>query len=330
MRAHSLNQARRVLPLLVATIVWAPASLRSADPTAKPTLVSVTKIWDKAPHCAFTDLLRWKKTWLCCFREATGHGGDNGTVRVITSPDGTNWKSLAVLKQPGIDLRDPKLSIHPDGRLMLLMGGIVNLNGKYHTRSPRVAFSHDGHTWSPPATVLAEDHWLWRVTWHKRTGWAVSKLNEGRKPRRGFLYKTRDGIKYEYVTEMETEGISETTLRFLPDDTMVALIRPRWIGLSKPPYRKWSYTDIGQPIGGPNFLITPKGTMWAAGRKYGQAAKTSLATMTGTSFQHVLELPSGGDTSYPGMVLHDGLLWMSYYSSHEGGKTSIFLAKIKL
>ena len=329
MRSHTLNRVGRLLPLLVATVAWAPGALHGADPTAKPTLVSVKKIWDKAPHCAFTDLLRWKKKWLCCFREATGHGGDNGTVRVITSPDGGNWNSLAVLKQPGIDLRDPKLSIHPDGRLMLLMGGIVNLNGKYHTRSPRVAFSHDGHTWSPPATVLAEDHWLWRVTWHKRTGWAVSKLNEGRKPRRGFLYKTRDGIKYEYVTEMETEGISETTLRFLPDDTMVALIRPRWIGLSKP-YRKWSYTNIGQPIGGPNFLITPQGTMWAAGRKYGQAAKTSLATMTGTTFQHVLELPSGGDTSYPGMVLHDGLLWMSYYSSHEGGKTSIFLAKIKL
>ena len=52
--------------------------------------------------------------------------------------------------------------------------------------------------------------------------------------------------------------------------------------------------------------------------------------MTGTTFQHVLELPSGGDTSYPGMVIHGGLLWMSYYSSHEDGKTSIYLAKIKL
>ncbi len=29
------------------------------------------------------------------------------------------------------------------------------------------------------------------------------------------------------------------------------------------------------------------------------------------------------------MVWHDGLLWMSYYSSHEG-KTSIYLAKIKV
>jgi hypothetical protein len=40
-------------------------------------------------------------------------------------------------------------------------------------------------------------------------------------------------------------------------------------------------------------------------------------------------MPSGGDSSYPGMVLHDGLLWMSYYSSHEG-KSSIYLARIRL
>ena len=37
----------------------------------------------------------------------------------------------------------------------------------------------------------------------------------------------------------------------------------------------------------------------------------------------------GGDCSYPGLVFHEGLLYMSYYSSHEG-KTSIYLAKIKL
>ena len=42
-----------------------------------------------------------------------------------------------------------------------------------------------------------------------------------------------------------------------------------------------------------------------------------------------LKLPSGGDCSYPGLVLHEGLLWVSYYSSHEG-KTSIYLAKVQL
>jgi hypothetical protein len=41
----------------------------------------------------------------------------------------------------------------------------------------------------------------------------------------------------------------------------------------------------------------------------------------------ILRLPSGGDTSYPGLVWHDNLLWVSYYSSHEG-KTNIYLAKV--
>ena len=42
----------------------------------------------------------------------------------------------------------------------------------------------------------------------------------------------------------------------------------------------------------------------------------------------LLRLPSGGDTSYPGMVWHNDQLWISYYSSHEE-KTSIYLAKVR-
>jgi hypothetical protein len=41
-----------------------------------------------------------------------------------------------------------------------------------------------------------------------------------------------------------------------------------------------------------------------------------------------LVLPSGGDTGYPGLVFFDGLLWVSYHSSHEG-KSGIYLAKVK-
>jgi hypothetical protein len=42
-----------------------------------------------------------------------------------------------------------------------------------------------------------------------------------------------------------------------------------------------------------------------------------------------LALPSGGDTSYAGMVVHDGMLWVSYYSSHED-KSAVYLAKLQL
>ena len=37
----------------------------------------------------------------------------------------------------------------------------------------------------------------------------------------------------------------------------------------------------------------------------------------------------GGDTSYAGMVWHEGLLWVSYDASHEG-KTAAYLARVKL
>ena len=45
--------------------------------------------------------------------------------------------------------------------------------------------------------------------------------------------------------------------------------------------------------------------------------------------EEFLTLPSGGDTSYAGLAWHDGRLWVSYYSSHEG-KASIYLAQVKL
>ncbi len=80
---------------------------------------------------------------------------------------------------------------------------------------------------------------------------------------------------------------------------------------------------------GPNFIRLPDGGLWASARRYhADGATTVLARMTPESYEPVLILPSGSDNSYPGMVWHDNLLWMSYYSSHEE-KTSIYLAKIR-
>ena len=36
---------------------------------AKPELLESRKIWDAAPHNAFTDLIWFKDAWYCCFRE---------------------------------------------------------------------------------------------------------------------------------------------------------------------------------------------------------------------------------------------------------------------
>jgi hypothetical protein len=299
-------------------------------------LISLKKIWDAGAHNAFTDLLHSDGRWLCTFREAQDHGSADGAIRVIESTDGEEWSSVARLVEVGKDLRDPKISLMPDSRFFLLMGASTYTDkGRYLSRSPRVAFSDDGRTWTPPIRVLAEDHWLWRVTWHGDTGYAVSKLGEGTNPRRGFLYRTSDGLEWDWMTEFrlpnDTWTVSETTLRILPDDQMIALIRPDWIGRSHPPYTDWSFVQTDYPLGGPNFIQVPDGSLVGSGRVRNDAElpETVLGKLTQTSFEPFFSLPSGGDNSYAGMVWHDDLLWMSYYSTHES-KTSIYLAKIRL
>ena len=301
-------------------------------------LEEVRKIWDRAEYNSFVDLTRFQGQWFCTFREGERHVfGEDGKARVISSRDGINWESVVLLAEEGVDLRDPKINVTPDGRLMLVMGGSVYEDRTPVERQPRVSFSADGRTWSPPQTVLEKGDWLWRVTWFGDTAYGVSYVS-AEEDWELKLFKSSDGKDYELVTRLEVPGSpNETTLRFTEKGEMIALVRREsgsrgaWIGVSsEEPYTEWTWNDTGYRIGGPNFIFLPDGSMWASGRGYGegQLRSTVLAGMTTDSYSPVLNLPSGGDTSYPGMVWHRGLLWIAYYSSHEG-KASIYLAKIR-
>lgn len=308
-----------------------------------PILLSTKKIWDNRPHSAFTDLIIYRSSFYCVFREGVCHEGDEGAIRVLISHDGESWETASLIKREGVDLRDPKLSITPDGKLMLLIGAVVE-KGRIVKRMSQVSFSDDGKTWTPLQTVLNGNEWLWRVTWHQGNAYGVSyRVEKERWP--VTLFVSQDGVHYEKVKELDIEGRpSETTLRFSGDGEMIALVRrgrfpfgSSLIGCSQSPYQEWQYVDTKTSIGGPNFLILPTGEMWAAGRidqfdeKDDLVEKTALMKMTTTSLTSVLDLPSGGeDTSYPGMVFRNGRLWISYYSSHEEGKASIYLSQIKL
>mgnify|MGYP000744379200 CR=1 FL=1 len=313
---------------------------KHADTRPVAEIVSLRKIWDRGPHNAFTDLIRFRDRWFCTFREAEGHVKGDGKLRVITSADGDEWESAALLAEEGIDLRDPKLSVTPDGRLMIVAGGSVYRGGQFKGRQPRVAFSKDGRAWTPTQRVLSEGEWLWRVTWHEGKAYGVSYNAEAYKskqrPWSQALFVSSDGVHYDRICDLKVSGYAgEATLRFLPDGTMIALVRREsedkggWIGRSRKPYTEWTWHKTTHHLGGPNFIVLPDGSMWAGSRSYPGGARTVLAKMSPTDYEPVLTLPSGGDTSYPGMVWCEGLLWMSYYSSHEG-KTSIYLARIRL
>lgn len=311
-----------------------------------PELRAVRKIWAAAPHNAFTDLARHQDTWYCVFREGSGHiPGTNGVIRVLRSADGEVWASVARIAETGVDLRDPKLSVMPDGRLMLLMGGSVYAGQEsaqdraFASARTRVAFSNDGNTWSRPQPVSVEGEWLWRVTWHGETGYGFGyTFLVPAKDVSLTLWRTCDGLHYEKVAAPRLPPEcwpDEATVRFLPDDTMLALVRnernagPAFLGRSRPPYTAWEWKNSGHTVQGPNLVVVDQDRIVYAGRDYLPWPVTAFGTVTPSGAKRQFTLPSGGDTSYPGLVWHAGRLWMSYYASHEG-KASIYLATVDL
>jgi hypothetical protein len=305
-------------------------------------LVSTEMIWDKGDHNAFTDLIRFKDRWVCTFRESEAHVGGDGKIRVIESKDGAKWESAALIAEAGTDLRDPKLSITPDGRLMIVAGGSIYAGTKVlKGRQPRVMFSKDAHQWTVPQRVLVEGEWLWRVTWHKGHAYGVSYQSTPPNNQDWLLtlFESTDGVAWNKVANLPVTGRpNETTVRFLKNGEMMALVRCEapgsfaQIGTSKPPYKDWKFTSAKHAIGGPNFLQLPDGRLLATGRDYREKPKhyTGAGFFTAADgYMPELRFPSAGDNSYAGMAWRNGMLWMSYYSSHEG-KSKIYLAKVKV
>lgn len=304
-------------------------------------------IWDQAPHNAFTDLVYFQDQFYCTFREGDGHtpvkSGVDGTIRVISSKDGEVWNSETLIRVKNYDLRDPKLSVTPDGRLMVLMGAADYLGKEVMGRQGMVSFSNNGKDYSKPVPVRMdpkisnEKDWLWRVNWHQQTGYGVMYQNDD-DASKAYLVKTENGIDYQLVTDLYIEGKpNEATIKVLPDQQMIMIIRREGgnthglMGKSMPPYQQWDWLDMGIRLGGPDFIILPEGQLLLGSRVYSEEGhRTGLfLNQKDGEFEQVAAFPSGGDTSYPGMVLMGDSAFISYYSGHQL-KTSIYFSAIPL
>jgi hypothetical protein len=341
-----MNKIQFALGLILSISFFSCASSKSSKDNSA---IEVTKIWDQGPHNAFTDLIRFNNTFYCTFREGTTHvKGWDGKARVLKSTDGKTWNSVALLKMDGKDVRDPKLSITPDNRIMVLMDVEANDNGKVISRKPYVSYSDpSGDNFSLPKESVIDEKvaswsdWVWRVTWNNGTGYAINYQPNGI-----YLFKTKDGSRFENVSKIEVDGYpNESTIRFDKNGKMYVMIRREQkdkmgvIATSNPPYQDWTFNYMNQRLGGPNFIFLDDKTLCIGSRLYpseevsGEGNKKHQSAVFISDLKgkvkKVIELPSGGDTSYPGLVVYDGKLWYSYYSSHEG-KTSIYLAKIPL
>jgi hypothetical protein len=337
MKSHGLCYKAVCGFMFVAAATIASRSFAETGVPIKARLARVDKIWSEAPHNAFTDLTWWHDKFYCAFREGQNHVSSQGKLRIITSEDGKTWQSSATLQDPVYDLRDANLSIMPDGRLMAV-GGAQLAEGKGRKTGTFASYSGDGNSWTSPALILPVGRWMWGVTWHDGTAWGVSYgAPEGKGT--NSLMTSKDGQKFDaYIKDFFTEKDwpTEARIRFAKDETAYCLQRVdgkpnlAFLGAAKPPYKDWNWTNLERYIGGPNLMQLPLGDWIAAGRlienKRQWTALMYLDVAHG-KVTPILDLPSGGDCSYPGLVWHDGRLWMTYYSSHEK-QTCIYLAQI--
>jgi hypothetical protein len=328
------------LPTLVLTVLVAflPKLVLATDSQETIQLLSVQKIWDAAPHNAFTDLIQHGETLYCVFREGQGHVSPDGILRVIQSTNGVNWTSAARIELSGTDLRDGKISQTPQGKLMIL--GAAAFPPSSELRHQTYAWvSDNGIDWSEARPIGDPNVWLWRVTWHQEVAYGIGYGTT--QDRFGRWYRSFDGQNFEvFQDRIDVEGyVNEHDLVFQPDGTLICLLRrddnpgTAMMGKANPPYEKWTWTDTGTRVGGPALLQLPDHRIMAGVRLYDGNVRTSLAWLDVESGEltEFLKLPSSGDSSYPGLVWNNANreLIVSYYSSHEG-KTSIYLARVRI
>ena len=314
-------------------------------------VLSVDTVWTQEqsgqPHNAFTDLIRYKGEWYMGFREGIMHHGGvqgKGQMRVLRSVDGENWTSAALFVLEEGDLRDAKFSITKDNELMLNTAIQV-----YHPKPDKhknfAWFTTDGKNWSEPVQIGEPDIWIWSVTWHEGTAYGVGypttpagkALTEGKTT----LYKSEDGRKWEVLVRSFYAG-NESAIAFKPDGTAVCLMRAgNAIGQAKAPFTDWTWKRTLN-ASGPDMICLPDGRFIVGCRSgWGTTKLFEINPDTGKT-KPLLNLPARSDCSYPGLVLHNGILWVSYYTASDEAKdgshgderfllpTEIRLAKVKL
>lgn len=301
-------------------------------------MLSARCIWQQAEHNAFTDLIWFRQALWCVFREGSEHVSPDGAFRLLRSADlGQNWHSVALISASDADLRDAKLSIDPNGKLLLLGAGALH-NREQQTHQSYIWQSDDGYSWSAATPIGEPNIWLWRMAWQQpqqldrcyAVGYRVGKDRLVR------LYQGESPLQLAPLADLYSGSYAnESGLLFEADGTALCLLRrdpdPGLFGQSKPPYTAWQWQDIGCRIGGPQWLQLADGRLLACVRLYDETVRTSLCWINRHSgkLTEWQTLPSSGDCSYAGMVLRDETLYISYYSSHQG-KTSIYFTEVSL
>jgi hypothetical protein len=291
-------------------------------------------------HNSNTDMILWQGDFLLVHDARPYHlGTPESRLVVRRSPDGRRWETLARLRVPGKDIRDPKLAVI-GGRLFLY--ALPNSGVAATPEGTVLATSDDAVTWTPFEPVGPEGWLFWRpkspdggVTWYVPAYWK----DHGE----SILLRSRDGRSWERVSAIHRgDGNDETAIEFLPDGRLLATARLEItpdsplghrdagtaIAVAEPPYTQWrtvrsQVTRLDGPalfrIDDTVFAVArhqpePRGRLMRLGSMLARK-RTALYRVEPERLVRLSDLPSAGDTSYAGVVQRDGALFVDYYTS---------------
>ena len=318
-------------------------------------IASVTQVFNDGNHNAFTDLIKFKGDYYLTFRSCPeGHGVfASSRIVVLASKDAQEWEQVHEFRVPDRDVRDPHFLAFRD-TLFVYSGTWLCRDDHPRDLNDHLgygAWSRDGQDWEGPRLLEGTyGHYIWRaaalgdkayLNIRRKAGFAPEEpIPRDPKFRQSMLAESDDGLVWKHVGILRGEGGDETAFLFEEDGAVLAVSRgvggDAAVCRSHPPYTEWQCMELDQNIGGPMLAKWGSRLLVGGRRMQGPGApKMALWWLEGNELRHVVDLPSGGDTSYPGFVAlspTEGLL--SYYSSHEGSGTSqppaaIYIAELR-
>lgn len=289
-------------------------------------------------HNMTTDMVKWNGWFYLAYVSSPWHIGSHlSRVVIQRSKDARKWENVREFQTVGKDIRDPKL-VAIGGELFLYV--LKNVGVVAEPCQTSYCSTQDGVTWTDLADCEPSGWLFWRPKTQNGVDWYVAAY--WHKHGRSILLHSTDGKKWTEVSEIYNgDHNDETDIEFLSDDRMLTTARLEmtgsifghkgactWIGISSPPYKEWKGVKCEQTrLDGPN-LFSWKGKVYALGRRhldrqrFGEyrgslfgRKRTALYEVTESGLKHRSDLPSSGDTGYPGIVIEGSRLYTSYYTN---------------
>jgi hypothetical protein len=324
------NDARFFLDLL-------PDSVMKSISLALP--MQTWPVVDDGRHNAFTDLLHWQgHFWLAYISSPSHFASKDSRVVLLRSKDAKQWQEMARFSGDGQDIRDPKLAIIQD---QLVLYALLNKQFDPEPYKTITAHSADGVTWSPFKDMTPEGWLLGRpVTTDHATWFAPAhRIDHGT----AVLLRSTNGVTFDIHSTIHAgDRADETAVQLLANGNLLAVTRLEagggifgnaeagtLISSAQSPFTEWTQLNWSKVtrLDGPT-LVRHGERVYALGRRQARVARPLLGQGSAVGRKrsavflvengelvHLTDLPSAGDTSYPGAVIVDEKLFISYYTN---------------